>query len=110
MPERDEDGIHVRAIRRGALAIAGGIVFAVAGAWWLLHRLGPAVNTAQPPAAIPAPRLQPAPQDERAAYFAEKESRLGSTGWVDLGAGIAHIPLEEAMRLAAARAEQERKR
>jgi len=109
MPERDEDGIHVRAIRRGALAIAGGIVIAVAGSWWLLRHLGPAVNTAQPPAAIPAPRMQPAPQDERAAYFAEKEARLGSAGWIDRGAGIAHIPLEDAMRLAAARAQQERK-
>jgi hypothetical protein len=109
MPERDDDGIHVRAIRRGALAIAGGIVFAVGGSWWLLHHLGPAVNTARPPATIPAPRLQPAPQDERTAYFAEKERRLSGVGWVDRGAGIAHIPLEDAMRLAAARARQEHK-
>jgi hypothetical protein len=109
MPERDEDGIHMRAIRRGALAILGGIVFAVGGSWWLLHRLGPAVNTAPPPEAIPAPRLQPAPQEERAAYFAEKERRLSGTGWVDRKAGIAHIPLEEAMRLAAARKQEERK-
>ncbi|MGJ7915341.1 hypothetical protein ACI48D_07655 [Massilia sp. LXY-6] len=108
MPEHD-DGIHLRAIRRGALAILGGIVFAVAGSWWLLHRLGPAPNTARPPAAIPAPRLQPAPQDERAAYFAEKERRLGSTGWVDRGAGIAHIPLEAAMRMTAEAARGERK-
>jgi len=108
----DEDGIHMRAIRRGALAIAGGIVFAVGGSWWLLHRLGPAANTAPPPQAIPAPRLQPAPQDERAAYFAEKEARLNGYGWVDRGAGIAHIPLEEAMRLEAQRvqsAQKERK-
>jgi hypothetical protein len=109
MPERDDDGIHVRAIRRGALAIVGGIVFAVGGSWWLLRHLGPAVNTALPAATIPAPRLQPAPQIDRAAYFAEKERRLGSVGWVDRGAGIAHIPLEDAMRLAAARARQEHK-
>ncbi|MGO4477984.1 hypothetical protein AB4Z32_17190 [Massilia sp. 2TAF26] len=109
MPESEDSGIHVRAIRRGALAIAGGIVFAVAGSWWLLHRLGPVANTAQPPAAIPAPRLQPAPQDERAAYFAEKEKRLGSYGWVDRQAGVAHIPLDEAIRLMAARRQQESK-
>ncbi len=104
MSGRDEDGIHMRAIRRGALAIAGGIVFAVGGSWWLLLRLGPAVNTASPPAAMPAPRLQAAPQPERAAYFAEKERQLKGSGWVDRGAGIAHIPLEQAMRLQAARA------
>ena len=107
MPEREDGGIHVRAIRRGALAILGGIVFAVAASWWLLRALGPAVNTAPPPAAIPAPRLQPAPQQESAAYFAEKERRLGSLGWVDRGAGIANIPLADAMRLQAARQQKE---
>jgi hypothetical protein len=106
MPESEDGGIHARAIRRGALAIAGGIVLAVASAWWLLHVLGPAENTARPPAVIPAPRLQPAPQDERAAYFAEKEKRLGSYGWIDRPGGVAHIPLEEAMRLMAARQQQ----
>jgi len=107
MAEREDGGIHLRAIRRGALAILGGIVFAVGGSWWLLRTLGPAANTAQPPNAMPAPRLQSAPQPERAAYFAEKQQRLDSAGWVDRGAGIAHIPLQEAMRLAAARHQKE---
>jgi hypothetical protein len=106
MREREDGGIHVRAIRRGALAIVGGIAFAVAGSWWLLRVLGPTANTAPPPAAIPAPRLQPAPQNERAAYFAEKARRLESYGWVDRKAGIAHIPLDEAMRLMAAQKSQ----
>jgi hypothetical protein len=107
MAEQQEDGgIHLRAIRRGALAILGGIAFAVAGSWWLLHVLGPAANTAQPPATIPAPRLQPAPQLDAAAYFAEKQRRLDSTDWVDRGAGVAHIPLAEAMRLEVARAKE----
>jgi hypothetical protein len=107
MAEREDGGIHMRAMGRGALAILAGILFAVGGSWWLLHTLGPAANTAQPPAAIPAPRLQPAPQPERAAYFADKQQRLDSAGWVDRGAGIAHIPLEDAMRLAAARQKKE---
>jgi hypothetical protein len=104
--EREDGGIHVRAIGRGALAILGGIVFAVGGSWWLLRELGPAANTARPPAAIPAPRLQSAPQPERAAYFAGKQQRLDSAGWVDRNAGIAHIPLIDAMRLAAARTQK----
>jgi hypothetical protein len=106
MREREDGGIHVRAIRRGALAIVGGIAFAVAGSWWLLRVLGPTANTAPPPATIPAPRLQPAPQNERAAYFAEKARHLESYGWVDRKAGIAHIPLDEAMRLMAAQKSQ----
>jgi hypothetical protein len=107
MAEREDGGIHMRAMGRGALAILAGILFAVGGAWWLLRAQGPAANTAQPPAAMPAPRLQPAPQPERAAYFADKQQRLDSAGWVDRNAGIAHIPLEEAMRLAAARKQKE---
>ncbi|MFC4932928.1 hypothetical protein [Massilia sp. GCM10023247] len=99
--QREDRGIHVRAIRRGALAILAGIVFALGGSWMLVRALGPAGNTGRP-AVIPAPRLQGAPQPERAAYFAEKERRLGSWGWVDRDAGLAHIPLEEAMRLMAA--------
>jgi hypothetical protein len=101
---REDRGIHLAAIRLGALAIAAGIVFALAGSWMLLRWLGPATNTASAPAAIPAPRLQPAPQQERVRYFAEKERRLATWGWVDRDAGIAHIPLDEAMRLMAARA------
>jgi hypothetical protein len=33
---------------------------------------------------------------------ARKLERLGSYGWVDRAAGVAHIPIEEAMRLVAA--------
>ncbi len=32
---------------------------------------------------------------------AKQLDRLGSTGWVDKSAGIAHIPIDEAMRLVA---------
>jgi len=110
MAEREIADVDVRAVRRGALAIAGGILFAGLAAWFLLHTLGPAAN--MPPRSAPlahpestfspAPRLQPAPQQERAAYFAEKARQTGSYGWADREAGIARIPLDEAMRLLAA--------
>ena len=100
---REDHGIHPRAIRRGALAIVAGILFALVVSWVLVGALGPASNTAPPAGAIPAPLLQPAPQQERAAYFAEKQRRLDTWGWVDRNAGIAHMPLDEAMRLMAAR-------
>ena len=108
MAEREIADIDLRAVRRGALAIAGCILFAGLAAWFLLRELGPAANSpplAQPASSFsPEPRLQPAPQPERAAYFAEKARRTGSYGWVDREAGIARIPLEQAMRLLAARA------
>ncbi|MDN4051650.1 hypothetical protein QPK32_00950 [Massilia sp. YIM B02763] len=102
MPESTR--LDVRKIGWGACAILCGIAFAVAGAWLLLRATGPAANT--PPHAItaPAPRLQTAPVPERAAYFAEKERLTSGYAWVDREAGIARIPLAEAMRITAARA------
>lgn len=98
-----ERGLNLKAIGLGVLSIAAGIALALAGAWLLLGRMGPADNSAPPPSAIAPPRLQVAPQPDRAAYFTAKERRLDSYGWVDRRAGIAHIPLEEAMKRAAAK-------
>lgn len=106
MPERSD--VDVRGVRIGALAILGGIAFAIVASWLLLRALGPAANTpAQRIDSLSgpaAPRLQSAPQPDRAAYMQEKERLLSSYGWVDRQAGIARIPLDEAMRLVAAKA------
>lgn len=104
MPESPD--IDVRKVRIGALAILGAILFAVGVAWLTLHALGPAANSAshtiESPRGTVAPRLQAAPQVERTAYAREKEQLLSRYGWVDRKAGIARIPLDEAMRLMAA--------
>jgi hypothetical protein len=99
-PGRDVD---VRAIRNGAIGIACGIAFALIAAFFLLRARGPAAST--PPHAFqaPPPLLQTAPQIERNDYFAEKQRLTGSYAWVDRRAGIARIPVEEAMRVLAAR-------
>ena len=102
-PGRD---IDVRGVRIGAIAIACGILFALAASFFLLRARGPAANTPAGAFRAPAPLLQTAPQVERAAYFAEKARLTGSYGWVDRQAGIARIPVDEAMRLLAARAGQ----
>jgi hypothetical protein len=98
--------LDVRAIRIGAIVIACGILFALVAAFFLLRARGPAVNTPTQSFRAPAPLLQAAPQVERSEYFAEKARLTGSYGWVDRQAGIAHIPVEEAMRVMAARMEQ----
>ena len=50
------------------------------------------------------PMLQTAPQPDLAAYKADKLHALHDLGWVDAASGVAHIPIETAMALQAARA------
>jgi len=46
----------------------------------------------------PSPELQISPRDDMAAFRAQELQRLHSTGWVDKAHGIAHIPIQDAMR------------
>jgi hypothetical protein len=103
MPDYKGGDLDLRGLRRGAYVIVGGIVCAFVAAALMLHASGPAANT--PPHAFDgnAPLLQPAPQPDREAYLAEKRRLLASYGWVDRQAGIARIPLDDAMALLAAR-------
>lgn len=103
MPDYRGSDLHVRAMRLTALAIVGTIVLAAVAAALLLRARGPAQNTPAKPFTGAAPLLQPAPQIERAAYFDEKRRVLDNPGWVDRRAGIARIPLADAMRIMAAR-------
>lgn len=102
MPElHDPSNIDVRAVSWGAAAILGGVAFALTAAWFAWQHLRPA--GAQPPArvAIAAPVLET--KSELAPYLREKAARRDSYGWVDRQGGIAHIPVERAMALLAAR-------
>lgn len=51
----------------------------------------------------PAPRLQSTPLQDLEQLRAEEEKELTSYGWIDAKAGIAHIPIEEAIKIVAAR-------
>jgi hypothetical protein len=95
--------LNLRGLAWGAAVIVGGIVCALLASALMLHEQRPAANTPPRPFQGPTPLLQPAPQPDRAAYFAEKRRLLDSYGWVDRQAGIARIPLDDAMRLLAAR-------
>jgi hypothetical protein len=47
----------------------------------------------------PAPRLQQNPQQALRELRAAQQSQLTGYGWVDKDAGIARMPIEEAMRI-----------
>jgi hypothetical protein len=46
----------------------------------------------------PQPRLQPSPRQDMQRFYASEMQQLNGTGWIDKSAGIAHIPIEDAMR------------
>jgi hypothetical protein len=103
MSDTAGDDLDLRGLRRGAYVILGGIVCALAAGALLLYVRGPAANAPPQPFQGTAPLLQPAPQPDRVRYMQDKRHLLDSYGWVDRQAGIARIPLDEAMRLLAAR-------
>jgi hypothetical protein len=47
----------------------------------------------------PEPRLQTNPRGDLLELRTHEEDVLGSYGWVDKGAGVVRIPIDEAMRL-----------
>jgi hypothetical protein len=102
MPERHASGgINARALAWGAAAIAAALALALLAGWFTYSRLRPAA--AAPAMTVAQPLLDTAPQPARAAYEAQKEAELHRLGWVDRGRGIARIPVEDAMRILAAR-------
>ena len=46
----------------------------------------------------PEPRLQVEPQQDHDAYEAREHELLNGYSWVDKGAGVVRIPIEEAMK------------
>lgn len=81
--------------------VAGSVLIVIVG----LLLAFPSARDDQPKApasAPPAPRLQVRPADDLATYRAAMQARLSSYGWSDRAAGLARVPIEEAMRRVAA--------
>ena len=87
-----------------AMVISGGIVY---GTFWLFEgqevvrneqeqRFPLAEGQTREP---PTPRLQTQPFRDVHQLRQEQLERLSSYGWVDQGAGVVHIPIEDAMRV-----------
>jgi hypothetical protein len=97
--------IAVRPIVRTGAAFALTIAAVVVAVFALLHFGGIPSGGARLAGVsqLSSPGLAAAPQDELGKYRHEKRARLDSTGWVDRNAGIAHIPIADAMDLLAQR-------
>lgn len=108
-------GMNVRSVLWGGAAIAIGVMLAALVSYLLWNlwsapsgaQLLGGPNTRLRPAVTP-PVLESAPQIDRTQYFAEKQKKIGSWEWIDRQKGIARIPVEEAMRIMAARGQDGR--
>jgi hypothetical protein len=78
--------------------IVAGIVVLVPVALWLAAPGSVHDPRHQPRVTPPEPRLQSTPRDDLAALRRAEDARLSSYGWSDRAAGLAHIPVEEAMQ------------
>jgi hypothetical protein len=98
-----ETELDLRGIAIAAVAIVLMILLAACAAWfaWTLWRAPGGRDGPNGPLdfGIAGPRLESAPFARRDTYFAEKQQLLHSWAWVDRRAGIARIPVEQAMRL-----------
>jgi hypothetical protein len=104
MPAHD---VNARAIARTGGVIVAAILACVGAVFGMLHLWNVPGGADRARGAHTAdtggPSLQAAPQPDLARYRAEKQRQLESSGWVDRGRGIAHIPIEAAMDLLASR-------
>jgi hypothetical protein len=105
----EKTDVDVRSIARVAIVLAVLTAGAAGAAFGLFRLLGARATRNDPPAPplgraaegmqAPEPRLQTAPAADLAALHEEERRALSGYGWADEAAGIARIPIEEAMTL-----------
>lgn len=106
---RDMNAWVVAAAGVGLVVMLGVVL---AGVTWLQAGvMGPPAGVAPPPVRAtpavpplpPEPRLEAVPGQQLREVRAAEDALLNSYGWIDRQAGVAHMPIDRAIRLLAAR-------
>lgn len=105
----EESDVNVGAILRFGVGLLVVAVMVHVFLWWLLGAYGRQNERAQtqvyPMAAgqqdrlPPSPRFQQNPQQELQELRARQKALLDGYGWVNKEAGVARIPIEDAMKM-----------
>jgi hypothetical protein len=95
--QREKSDVTIRTV----VLVLGIVAAMIAAVILVLLAIYPGTTRDQPKALkteMPTPRLQHDPTAELGAYLAQARRRLATYGWVDRDKGVAHIPIDEAMR------------
>jgi hypothetical protein len=88
------------------IAVAGFLGFvalSMTGLFFYLRSEVPGAFRAAIEHQFPEPRLQKTPQGDLRRFEQKQRDLLSDYGWVDRSAGVVRIPIEEAMRIIAAK-------
>lgn len=94
------DDVSHRRILLMLAGFAAVIALAVLAVWSLLaYWHFPLVQAPAPAPHVEGPLQESAPQRSLQEYLDAKQKQLDSMGWVDRRAGIAHVPIDVAIRM-----------
>jgi|GEM_PF-2269040 len=104
LPEAGEADISTKALIAAVIIFLVVVIVASAGTWLLIKSWAhieptPALPPSPQPTTKVGPPLQIAPARDLRALRAREDRLLRSTEWIDRDAGIARIPIEDAMAL-----------
>jgi hypothetical protein len=101
-PQHKPTDAHAGKLAAVAVALAGLLAAAVLAAYGMMRMYG---APSYPRTAIEAPpiKITSAPQARLQEYLKRQRETLSSLGWTDRQAGIAHIPIDRAIEILAAR-------
>jgi hypothetical protein len=97
----EHSDIREKSIWVAAASMLGLLVACALLTWWLYPQSLSDATPTPPLPVYPAPRLQSDPPADMRAFHAREMQQLDSTGWVDEAHGLLHIPIADAMRIAA---------
>lgn len=111
MPEAvEKSDVDARVVAWVGVAILTTVIVACIAAWLLWKTWEPSRPQDGPNTdfdfKVEQPVLESAPRKALKQFMDEKEKLLNSWQWIDPQAGIARIPVEEAMKIMAARSTQ----
>ncbi|MEO8714178.1 MAG: hypothetical protein ABI369_04115 [Acetobacteraceae bacterium] len=95
---RDVSGLF---ITLAFLLVLSGLAIVGLLCWWIFPRAPHPDLVPYPIPSYPPPRLQAAPHEDMVRFYRREMERLNSVGWIDRSQGLAHIPIDQAMRMIA---------